>query len=229
MHIICPSCNEQMEDGHIRCVCGYEFDSTPVYDELSDLSKIETASGSDLSKKEITSGSLIITDTSISYEIIIPPKQSGFVYVHLGLEIICLTILEVLSMVSYVNKRKILNLPETETQLIFLMGALAICVVFMVYAWIWNHTGKEHIILTRGALIIKKDIYGYGHKRVYYLNRIKNIRTSFAKGENPKGFRGSSILFDYGSATHRFGLSNNEEEAQFIVNELYKRNPFQAS
>jgi hypothetical protein len=100
MSIICPVCKEQMKDAITRCVCGYEFDMISDYDQNSDLSA-----------RAIHSGSLIIKDTSIGYEIVIPPKQSGFIHMRLGLYIIGCAILEVLSIVSYVNKRKVLNLP----------------------------------------------------------------------------------------------------------------------
>jgi hypothetical protein len=98
----------------------------------------------------------------------------------------------------------------------------------MIYVWLWNYIGKEHLILMRGTLIVKKDICGYGRKRVYDLNRMRNIRVSCNGSEHPLRLWGGSILFDYDFETFRFGLSINEEEAQFIVNELYKRNPFRA-
>jgi hypothetical protein len=96
---------------------------------------------------------------------------------------------------------------------------------FMIYAWLWNHKGKEHIILARGTLTIKKDICGYARKRVYDLNRMRNLRVSCNGREHPMRLLGGSILFDYDSGTFRFGLSINEGEAQFIANELHKRNP----
>lgn len=204
-----------MDDETIRCVCGYEIDLIPDHETPLDFAE-----------KTIHPGRLITQDTFTGYEIIIPPKRSGLIYVRLGLYIIGCMILEALSMASYFGKRKVLNLPETETELLFLMGALAIGGGFMLYAWLWNHIGKEHIILTRGTLIIKKDIYGYGRKRVYDLNRMRNVCVSRDGGEHPPRFWGGSILFDYDTDTFRFGLSIDEGEAQFIVNEMHKRNPF---
>jgi len=206
MSIICPVCKEKMQVEIIRCVCGYEFDVISDYDKYSDQSAVE-----------IHPGSLIIKDTSIGYEIIIPPKQSGLIYIDLGKYIIACAILEVLTMESYVNKRKVYYLPETETGLLFLMGTLFIGGCLLIYAWLWNQIGKEHVIMTRGTLIIIKDVCGYGRKRVYNLNRMRNICV-----------RGGSILIDYNSEKIRFGHSITEGEAQFIVNELNKRNPFRA-
>jgi hypothetical protein len=204
MIIICPACKEQMQDSMIRCVCGYEYDMFLDYDQYSDLSV-----------SEIHSGSLIIKDTSIGYEIIIPPKQSGLIYIDNGLYIIASVVTEILSIISYVTKRKVLNLPETKTGLLFLMGVSFIFGYLSIYAWLWNNVGKEHIIMTRGTLIIKKDIYGYGRKSVYDLSRMRNLCV-----------RGGSILFNYDSEKFRFGHSITEGEAQFIVHELRKRNPF---
>ena len=206
MNVICPACNEQMQDEIIRCVCGYEYDVIFDYDKYSDLPAVE-----------IDSGSLIIKDTSIGYEIIIPPKQSGHIYIDLGKYIIACAILEIISIDYYVNKRKEYNLLESETGLLFLIGALFIGGCLLMYAWLCNQIGKEHIIITRGTLIIKKDVCGYGRKRVYDLNRMRNICA-----------KGSSILIDYDSKKFRFGHSITKREAQFIVNELNKRNPFRA-
>jgi hypothetical protein len=204
MIIICPACKEQMQDEMIRCVCGYEYDMFLDYDQYSDLSV-----------SEIHSGSLIIKDTSIGYEIIIPPKQSGLIYIDDGLYIIACAVMGILSIISYVTNRSVFNLPETKTGLLFLMVVSFIFCYLSIYAWLWNHVGKEHIIMTRGTLIIKKDIYGYGRKSIYDLSRIRNLCVR-------RGF----ILFNYDSEKIRFGHSITDGEAQFIVNELNKRNPF---
>ena len=216
MKIICPVCSEQMDSMSTRCVCGYEVD-TPA-----------APTRSDISKEEISDNRIKLRIILNGIEITIPTRVDSFMFVRLGIGTIVWAIGEAFGLWMMIT---VVNVHDPDILPLILFGIWTIIGVSILHTWLWYSRGKEIIILAGSKLTIKKDTYGYGFRRVYDLNRISNLLVSY-EGEGREGKQsGGAIIFDYdnwGSNTFRFGLSLNEEEAQFIVSELYKRYRFQA-
>jgi hypothetical protein len=208
-----------MDDLSTKCVCGYEFDTLPAHERLFDLSNAE-----------MPSSSFIIKDTPISFEIILPSKRKGLIFVLLGLCIIVWGIVEILAIRSFIKIGIFTSFTDSEMLLLSFIVVMTIVGAIIIYVCLWNHIGKEHIIVTHSTLTVKKDIFGYGRKRIYDLNRVTHLCMRDEGGEDPLSVNlwGGSIMFDYDSETFHFGLSLNEAEAQYIVNQLYKLNRFRA-
>ena len=214
MKIICPVCNEQMDTMGTRCICGYEFGATaaPTRD-------------SGMSNEEISHSRIILRDILNGIEITVPTEVHPLMFVRLGIGTIVWAIGEAFGIWMMIT---VVNVHDPDLLLLILFGIWTIIGVSVAHSWLWYLKGKEIIVLTPSTLTIKKDTYGYGFKRIYDLNRISNLWVSY-EGEGREGkFSGGAIIYDYDSNTFRFGPSLNEGEAQFIVNELYKRHRFRA-
>jgi hypothetical protein len=200
-----------------RCVCGYEFNSptSPTRDNY-------------VSKEEISHSRIILKDISNGIEITIPTKVSPLIFVLSGIGTIVWTIGESIGIWTTITFLNIHDLSNGEILLLILVAIWTIIGVYNVHTWLWYLKGKEIIVLTPSKLAIKKNIWGYGFKRVFDLNRIRNLWLSYYGGGREGNQSGGAILFDYDSNTYRFGLSLTEDEAQFILNELFKRHHFQA-
>ena len=217
MKVVCPVCNQQMNKVGSRCVCGYEIHEPAA-----------PPSNSKISREEIGHMGIALRDIFNGIEITIQTKVHGLVYVFFGIKSIGWGIVEAFGIWIILMTVNVHDLSDMGKLLLAGIGIWTIIGMFIMHEWLWKLKGKEVIVLTPSKLTIKKDIFGCGCKRVYDLNRMRNLLVSY-EGEGREGNpSGGSIIFEYDSNMFRFGLSLTEQEAQFIVSELYKRHHFQA-
>jgi hypothetical protein len=98
---------------------------------------------------------------------------------------------------------------------------------------LWGLGGKEFISVDNFALKLKRDVFGYGSTREFYLREAKRLRVSsdksgskgvnFVLGRRP-GETGT-VAFDYGAKTYRFAEGIDEAEAYQLVLALKRRFP----
>lgn len=104
-----------------------------------------------------------------------------------------------------------------------------------IYFWLWNIAGHEIVSLTPTSLTLRRDILGFGRSNEYDLPSVKNLRIAFTLANTnltipAQSFGGgSSIAFDYGTKTFRFGGGLDEAEALHLIELLKSRYPFDAA
>ena len=103
-----------------------------------------------------------------------------------------------------------------------------------IYAWLRMLAGSERVVLGRGVLAIRTELFGVGPAREYDLMHVKNLRierlsawpTDMGATLRFWGIGGGPIAFDYGSKTVRFGAGLDDAEARDIIAELRERHSF---
>lgn len=225
--INCPVCNVEREDATLRCVCGYEWDT---------FRGLENPSG--ISQGELTSPEIILRNTNNDVEIIVPVKTSGIAILFLGVGVLVWAFVGMVIIWGFSNTIKGGKFSDAGTLFIAFLVVWAMWGGFLIYSWLWNLKGKEHILITRdGFLSIRKNILGYGFPRKFKLSKIAALRVhpeeynlydSLLWQLWGKRIYGGIIAFEYESDTYRFGVDVNEVDAQLIVNELYKLFSFRA-
>jgi hypothetical protein len=110
-------------------------------------------------------------------------------------------------------------------------GAFALLVV------LWSIFGRERLVLTRGRLLLRRELLGLCRMRAYDLSQVRNIRVSPVH-QGPFGWRSSGqsfglggglVAFDYGSSTVRFADSIDEGEAEQLVSAITEHRLFPGS
>jgi len=96
---------------------------------------------------------------------------------------------------------------------------------FAIYAWLWQVSGVERIIISGDSLKIEKKIPVWGRVKNYRVSSISSLRiASPAASKWPKSsgmeFRGGLLAFDYGAKTVNFGMGIDEAEAKMILKEI---------
>ena len=107
--------------------------------------------------------------------------------------------------------------------------AVAMMIVFLgvvTYTLLWQVLGREVIIVNGQWLKTRREIGNWGRTNEYILAQIRDLRTSqdneqptFATGMSG----GTTIAFDYGAKTIRFGRDIDEAEAKYIVSAIKSR------
>jgi hypothetical protein len=180
-----------------------------------------------MSREEIGDSGVVLKDILNGIEITIPTKVDALAYLPFVTKSVVWGFVEAIGVYIVATAINVHNLSDGDIILLFFIGSCTIIGVSIIYRWLWKLYGKEIIALTPSKLTIKRDIFGYGHKRFYDLNRISNLWVSYEGTGREGDPSGGAIIFDYDSNTFRFGHSLNEQEAKFVVSELYKRHRFQ--
>ena len=103
-----------------------------------------------------------------------------------------------------------------------------------IYAWLRMLAGTELVLLGRGVLTIKEELFGVGRSNEYDLAHVKHLRieplslfpADMGAALRFWGIGGGPIAFDYGSKTLRFGAGLDDAEARDVVRELRERHSF---
>jgi hypothetical protein len=103
-----------------------------------------------------------------------------------------------------------------------------------IYTWLWTLKGREIILLRPDALVIKRDLLGFGWPKEYDIQHAKNFRVApmsmnpidFASALNFWGVGGGPIAFDYGAGTVRMGSGLDEAESRSVVTQLTSEHQF---
>jgi hypothetical protein len=115
------------------------------------------------------------------------------------------------------------------------LGAWTVGGAAAIYFWSWMIAGHEIVSLTPTLLGVRRDILGFGRSREYDLPSVKNLRIDRAPIYNnlsstnlSRSMFGSTIAFDYGAKTFRFGGGIDEAEASQLIERLKARYPFES-
>ncbi len=106
---------------------------------------------------------------------------------------------------------------------------------FAIYMWLWMLAGKQRVLLRPDALMIRREVFGFGLIREYDLAHITNLRVApsvsdpWSSGMRFWGGGAGPVAFDYGAKTFRFGDSLDEAEATQVVKELTARHVFRGA
>jgi len=102
----------------------------------------------------------------------------------------------------------------------------------IAYLWLWIAFGKELVTVRQGNLILKKDIMGFGRRKVFPVSEVSNLRANGPFGSRVEnlptqidylGFRGGVIAFESRGKTHKFGIQLEEQEAREVFAKLAQR------
>ncbi|MEQ1557933.1 MAG: hypothetical protein ABL933_03200 [Methyloglobulus sp.] len=96
---------------------------------------------------------------------------------------------------------------------------------FSIYAWLWEKTGKDIVVITPSQLQHIKSVLGIERSKQYDLLDIKNMRTlapvlSKRARYNTANWGLLTIAFDEGSHVCKFGEKLDEAEANCIVDTI---------
>jgi hypothetical protein len=96
-----------------------------------------------------------------------------------------------------------------------------------VYAFLWSLVGWEHIHAQRGALSLKRSIFGWGRTRVYDAARVRDLRLYSRAavvnlGKTPL-IGGGRLAFNYGASVVRFVDVISDTEAEVLVARIRAR------
>jgi hypothetical protein len=103
---------------------------------------------------------------------------------------------------------------------------LGVCTLFGVAALAslgWMLLGREVVIATDRALVLRREILGLGRDRAYDLANVKELRWAPSSPEPDE--QHGRIAFDYGARTIRFGEGLDEAEAKVLLVRLQSRDP----
>jgi hypothetical protein len=100
--------------------------------------------------------------------------------------------------------------------------------VIMFALW-WNLAGREVVILSDGALVVRREVGSLQRSRSFDLAGVRNLRYAplvynFFSMSGSWGYQlqilgvgGGTVAFDHGGKTHRFGIGLSEIEANRLV------------
>ena len=116
--------------------------------------------------------------------------------------------------------------------MVFWLVFLAAYGLGIAYLWLWIAFGKELVTVRQGNLILKKDIMGFGRRKVFPVSEVSNLRANGPFGSRVEnlptqidylGFRGGVIAFESRGKTHKFGIQLEEQEAREVFAKLAQR------
>jgi len=160
-----------------------------------------------------------ISDERGGLRIVIPPTRKWYPILLLSIFIAAW----VYGLISIVrqghNKGGGLPLP-------YAVLAMNVGVGLVTYALFWQVLGREVIIVNGQWLKTRREIGRWGRTHEYMLAQIRDLRA--AQGNEQPSFAsgmsgGTSIAFDYGAKTYRFGRDIDEAEAKEIVKTIKNR------
>jgi len=104
--------------------------------------------------------------------------------------------------------------------------AMSVGLGLVTYTLFWQVLGREVIIVNGQWLKTRREIGRWGRTHEYMLAQIRDLRA--AQGNEQPSFSsgmsgGTSIAFDYGAKTYRFGRDVDEAEAKEIVKTIKNR------
>jgi hypothetical protein len=104
----------------------------------------------------------------------------------------------------------------------------------MLALW-WSFAGREVILVSDGALVVRREVGPLQRSRTYDLARVRNLRFS-PPVYNPfsmsgswgyqlqfLGLAGGNVAFDHGETTRRFGSGLSETEAARLIATILAR------
>lgn len=173
----------------------------------------------------------IVNDEPEGLRIVIPARQHLFLMLFLAAWLCGWAVGEVTVLDQLLEGQ--LNEPGAE---LFAAAWLILWTVgggFVLYALLWGIAGREVVVLTGQALVLRREIFGIGRSREFDLDHVRDLRFAPAV-YNPWdssaafqfwGIGGGSLAFDYGARTYRFGAGVDEAEAKFLAGALKQRCP----
>lgn len=107
--------------------------------------------------------------------------------------------------------------------------------LMVMFALWWGLAGTEVVILSDGALVVRREVGALQRSRAYNLAEVRNLRFS-PLVYNPfsitgswgyqfqlLGLGGGTIAFDHGDRTHRFGNGLSETDAARLIATIQQR------
>ncbi len=184
--------------------------------------------GSEMAKIEPSKPRAQISDERGSLRVVIPTKKNWFLILFMGFWLCMWAVGEV--MVPQLAFKKGLP-PSALLFMIAWLGGWTVGGGFATYAWLWNLTGKEVILVNSQLLTTRREMGQFGRTKEFILTQIRDLRASqpifnpadFSSGLQFWGLGGGTIAFDYGAKTYRFGSGLDEAEAKQIVNTIKNR------
>jgi hypothetical protein len=178
----------------------------------------------------VSSRRSVVIDSSEGFSIIVPAKRNPFILLFLGAWLVGWCFGEIFA------ARQILA-GTAQWSTLFLIAWLIMWTgggALAIYTWLWTAFGKEKITLRPGALVIKRDVIGFGRPHEYELAHVKKLRVA-QQVSDPLGRANSmrvwglgpgALAFDYGAKTVRFAGGVDEAEASMIISDLRLRHAF---
>ena len=100
----------------------------------------------------------------------------------------------------------------------------------ILYNFLYQLFGKETIEVSERSIVLSKSIGRFGRPREYSAEHIKDLRVIPQANHTEFGNFGwthaaSTLAFDYGARTYRFGDGADEGEAKQILREIHQSFP----
>lgn len=100
--------------------------------------------------------------------------------------------------------------------------------LYMVYRWLWYAAGREHFIVTRDMVRVRREILGVGITRMFEREEIRSIRAGRfdyrviypSWGRMFIGHGEGEILIVTPQSTHAYGRGLEEDEARKLASLL---------
>jgi hypothetical protein len=114
--------------------------------------------------------------------------------------------------------------------LAFWLVAWSLGGAFVAFTVLWALFGRERLVLTPDALVVRREVLGIGRGRTYDIRHVKDLRVAAAGAFDYRrrleiwGVGGGRIAFDYGAKTVYCAPSIDEAEAKQIIARLQARN-----
>ena len=162
-------------------------------------------------------------------ELVIPSKPAIFDVVFLSFWICVWTVVEKSEVTRFVDKSQ----GAGGWSRFFWLLIWTIGGAWAIFAWLWMIAGRERIVLSTNAFIVRREILGVGWTREFDLGQVRNLRVKTElPPEDSKSFGrrrtqlfDGRIAFDYGPKTFQFGAVD-EAEANDLVSQLKRRHTF---
>ena len=172
-----------------------------------------------------------INETASGLEIRVPARKNWFLILFLGFWMIGWACGEVFAVFQLASGKTPFG---ANVFLLAWLGGWTVGGAFAAYVWAWMAVGFEQILLRPDALVVKRNVLGFGNDREYDLAYVSNLRAApttfnpfaFSSSLQFWGIGGGTVAFDYGSKTFRFGAALDEAEAQELVQRLRARHAF---
>ena len=178
----------------------------------------------------MNNGKAIIENTMGSYAMTIPSKKNWLVLIfgtlwlggwYIGFK----------NAFTTLDQSQKTDYNDIDTFMVFWLIAWTIGGILVVFMLLWGFFGKEKLFMNRQEVVLEKTIFGIGKKRRLNKQNVSNFR--FEKVNDNMfggsrwaiwGFGPGKIKFDYGLKTYSFGLAVDDAEANYLSEELNKRN-----
>ena len=105
------------------------------------------------------------------------------------------------------------------------LGALTLAGGVVLWRWLWCMGGQETFLITREALLVRREIWGIGRSRRFAYGKIRSLKASRLSyglfypswGRMFIGHDGSEIVIDYAGLRHSYGKGLEDAEARELA------------